>query len=186
MPSISAHMGVALKVCNKINVDKNDYLKGNLLPDLYNNKIKSHFKTKGERYLVPNIDKAIKELDLNKSIDLGYLTHLLLDYYYFNEYLIKYKKDLFKGKRIYKDYDILNKDIINFFNIDTNYLKNILKDYKEDINEEKLTNNLNCLDLNINGDTTILDKEDFISFLDESSNRIVEFLNNLLKNNDII
>lgn len=179
MPSMSAHMAVACNLSDELDVDKEEFIKGNLLPDLYDNKEKSHFKVQGIIYYVPDIKKAIENLDLNNSLYLGYLTHLLLDKYYFDEYLIKYKSNLFDNKNIYKDYDILNKDIINYFKLDVDYLKKILKDFPSDINKHKLLKNIECLDININDKTQIIDKEDFILFLENISNIIKDEIESL-------
>lgn len=182
MPSMSAHMAIACKLSNKLNVDKKEFIKGNILPDLYENKEKSHYKIQGKRYTVPNIEEAVKTLDLSKSIDIGYLSHLLLDYYYFNEYLIKYDNDLFKNSDIYKDYDILNIDIINYYKIDINYIKSILTDFPKGINKRRLTNNINCLDLIIKDNTKILNKKDFLNFLDKISVKIENDIKELISN----
>ena len=98
MPSMSAHMAIATRLSEKLNVDKKDFIKGNLLPDLYDDKVKSHYKIQGKKYFVQDINKAIKSLDLSSSLYLGYLSHLLLDKYYFDDYLLKYDSDLFKDK----------------------------------------------------------------------------------------
>ena len=176
MPSMSAHMAIACRLSDKLNVNKSEFIKGNLLPDLYDNKELSHFKVKGKIYYVPDIEKAKKELDLNNDLYLGYLTHLLLDKYYFDEYLIKYN---LSNKSIYKEYDILNKDIIKHFNIDVLYLKKILTNFPNDINTLKLQKNIECLDLNIEDKLEILDKDDFILFLENSSFRILEEIKNI-------
>ena len=172
MPSMSSHMVIALKLCDKLNVDKKEFIKGNLLPDLYDDKNKSHFKVKGKKYDIPDIEKAINSLDINDSLYLGYISHLLLDKYYFDEYLLKYDRDLFIDNKIYKDYDVINKKIVNYFNIDSDYLKSILKDFPSDINKKRLKNNIKCLELDIDGKTNILAEKDFIKFLEESSERI--------------
>lgn len=172
MPSMSAHMAIATRLSEKLNVDKKDFIKGNLLPDLYDDKVKSHYKIQGKKYSVPDINKAIKSLDLSSSLYLGYLSHLLLDKYYFDDYLLKYDSDLFKDKTIYSDYDIINKDIIDYFNLDVNYIKGLMKDFPKEINQKKIDKNLECLDYNIDKKTNILDKNNFLKFLDEISNKI--------------
>ena len=183
MPSMSAHMAIACTLSKKLNVSEIDFIKGNLLPDLYDDKMKSHYKIKGKRYYIPNIKEVIKNINLNDSLDLGYLSHLLLDYYYFDEYLIKYDESLFEEYSLYDDYDIINKDIIDYFNIDIDYLNNILVNFSKDINEQKLIKNKECLKLNINGNTKIIDKDDFIKFLDESSKRIYDDINMIIGKN---
>lgn len=88
----------------------------------------------------------------------------------------KYDRDIFNNgdKSIYKDYDILNKDIVEYFNIDVDYLTNILSEFDEDIELKKLDLNLKCLKINEDGKTTYLDKDDFIKFLSDISIVIAE------------
>ena len=181
MPSLSSHMAIACKIGDQLKVNKEEFIKGNLLPDLYNNKIKSHFKIQGNKYLIPDIDKAVESLDINSSLNLGYISHLLLDKYYFDDYLLKYDKDLFQDSEIYKDYDIINIDIIKHFRLDIDYLKSILKDFPEGISNKKLKNNLKCLELNIDDDTKILNKKDFIKFLDNVVDKVKEDLENIIR-----
>ena len=176
MPSISAHMAIAKKVSEQLNICDSYFIKGNLLPDLYDNKQKSHYKIPGKKYMIPNIDEVINKLDLKDKINLGYLTHLLLDKYYLEEYLTNIDFDVFKEENIYEDYDILNKDIIKKFNLDINYIEECINDYPLNINNHKLEYNIECLNKNLEGNLKILDKETFFIFLDEASNKIVNDL----------
>ena len=127
MPNISGHMAVAKRVSEILGIDSDDFYRGNLLPDLYEDKIKSHYKVKGELFYIPDIEEAKKNLNLKDLNDLGVLSHLLLDKYYFGEYL----KDnsFFRDKSIYKDYDIINKDIVNYFDLDVERIINSFKHY---------------------------------------------------------
>ena len=178
MPNISGHMAVAKRVSEILGIDSDDFYRGNLLPDLYEDKIKSHYKVKGELFYIPDIEEAKKNLNLKDLNDLGVLSHLLLDKYYFGEYL----KDnsFFRDKSIYKDYDIINKDIVKYFDLDVERIINSFKHFKEDISTSKLDVNIRCIQLNEGGITKYLDKDDFIRFLEESSERIAKELENYL------
>ena len=167
MPNISSHMAIAKRVSEILNINDDEFYKGNLQPDLYADKIKSHYKIQGKKYLIPDINCVEENLDLTNKYNLGILTHLLLDKYYFDEYLIDIEEDVFKEFKIYNDYDILNRDIKAHFNLDVNYLKSILKDYKEDIEIDKLKYNIECLDITKEGELFFLDKDKFIKFLDD-------------------
>ena len=81
MPNISSHMIVAKLVSEKLNINDPDFIKGNILPDIVNND-QSHHKIQGEYCLIPNIDYFKRRLNLNKKLELGYFTHLLLDKYF--------------------------------------------------------------------------------------------------------
>ena len=89
MPNMSSHMAVAKRVSEILDINDKDFIIGNILPDLYNDKKKSHYKIMGDFYLIPDIDYYIKNFDLNSNLNLGYLTHLLLDKYYLEDYLEK-------------------------------------------------------------------------------------------------
>ena len=174
MPSISSHMAVAKKVSEILHIDDPEFYRGNLLPDLYRNKVKSHYKIQGKKYLIPDTKYVKNNLDLKNKENLGILTHLLLDKYYLEEYLDSIEDDVFKNKKIYKDYDILNKDIIKYFNLDVEMITYILYNYDKDVDKLKLDSNLKCLRLKEDGKTIYLDKDKFIKFLDDISVRIAE------------
>ncbi len=180
MPCMSAHMAIATKLSKLLPVDKDDFIKGNILPDLYDDKEKSHYKIKGKIYEIPNINIAVKSLNLTNSLDIGYLSHLLLDKYYFDEYLTKYDYDLFKNDAIYRDYDILNIDIINHFNIDIDYIKNVLSNYLKEFNNKKLVDNISYLDIKKEGNTKVLNKMEFLDFLDKASIKIEKDIINII------
>lgn len=174
MPNMSGHMAIAKQVSEILNINNDDFYRGNLLPDLYIDKVKSHYKIQGKKYLIPDISRVKKELDLTNMENLGYLTHLLLDKYYLEEYLIDIKDDVFKNKAIYKDYDILNKDIVEYFKIDVPYLESILHDFNHNISNDKLEVNLKCLMERLDGTTKYLEKDKFISFLEKTAARIAK------------
>lgn len=101
MPSWFIHLDTAKKISEKIEIkDINSFLIGNLMPDAERHVIKdfsiyipyyiSHFasiqKTKCGKDNLPNINKFLdiyKEHLLN-TVVLGYLVHLLTDYYWNN------------------------------------------------------------------------------------------------------
>ena len=183
MPSMSAHMAVAKKVSEQLNIDDYNFIKGNILPDLYDDKNKSHFKIKDKKYLIPNIEEAINELEINNNLYLGYITHLLLDKYYLENFLDKYDFDVFKNGDLYEDYDYLNDDIINYFKLDINYIKNCMKDFSSDINNDKLIKNIDCLLQNKKGQTKIIKREEFLSFLDKTIDIIIEDIKTIMGDN---
>lgn len=100
MPSWIVHLATATKVSERLNIDKNidNFLIGNLIPDAERHVIKdfsvyvpyriSHFsqfiKIDGKIEELPNIDKFMKKYKdkLSNPIVLGYLTHLLTDYFW--------------------------------------------------------------------------------------------------------
>ncbi len=175
MPNMSGHMAIAKRVGEALNINDKEFYIGNLLPDLYIDKSKSHYKIQGKKYLIPDIDLYIKEHDLTNKLNLGYLCHLLLDKYYLEDYLMDINENVFQNKQLYKDYDILNKDIVEYFKLDVDYLTNILSKIDiEDIEQSKLELNLKCLKIKEDGTTYYLPKDKFIKFLDETSKIIMK------------
>ncbi len=179
MPSIASHMAVAKLVGEELNIYNEEFIRGNLLPDIIN-KEDAHHKIKYQEYLIPDISYFVDKLNLINSRDLGYLTHLLLD----KLFLVNYRPDVmgFISRKIYHDYDIINYILVKEFKLDVPYLNLVLNNFKEDINIEKLICNIR--DLNnpmINEKTTYLDINTFIPFLYHSSSKISTYLRRIRK-----
>ena len=171
MPNISSHMIVCKLVSEKLNIKSDDFIKGNLLPDIID-KDDSHHKVWSKLYLIPNIDYFLDNLDLTKDINIGYLVHLMLDKYYLLYLEDKYPNDMVFDNGIYNDYDYINYDLVNRFNLDIDYLSKILCNYNCKINEEKLKYNIGYLKQKKIGKTKYLEIEDFSNFLYNVSNII--------------
>lgn len=95
MPGILCHLMFAEKVYRKlvstVELNKIDFLSGNLLPDLAIDKKSSHFQvsTSIECLEIPNIHSAQNLLfDTNDSLKFGTFCHLYLDYYFIKNFLI--------------------------------------------------------------------------------------------------
>lgn len=95
MPGMLCHLMFAEKIYRKlvsiVNLNKRDFLSGNLLPDLAIDKKQSHFQnhTTFQCLDIPNIYNA-KDLlfDLEDSLKFGMFCHLYLDYYFIKNFLI--------------------------------------------------------------------------------------------------
>ncbi len=73
------------------NIDKIDFISGNLIPDLSKDKKQSHYRKKAsiEGFFVPRLDDVKKDLfDLKSPLKLGIYCHLYLDYYFIENFLI--------------------------------------------------------------------------------------------------
>jgi hypothetical protein len=177
MPSISPHMIVAKEVAKRLNINSDEFIRGNLLPDIIDIE-NSHHKIKSGIYMVPDIEYFLKTLDFTNDLDIGYLTHLLLDKHYLEDYLIILypDKNIFLDGLIYKDDDYLNHLLVKRFKLDINYIEKALIKYDCKINEEKLKYNINCLKNNISGKTYYLNINSFSKFLKEVSKTISEEL----------
>ena len=86
MPSVAAHMICAKLVANELKIIHPEFIKGNLLPDIIDIQ-NSHRKIKGKYYYIPDINYFINILDFSDDLQLGYLSHLLLDTYFLEDYI---------------------------------------------------------------------------------------------------
>lgn len=94
MPGILYHLAFSEEVyrkCSKLNLDKINFMAGNLIPDLASNKNLAHHtkdaSVKG--FTVPNIEVIRKELFVPEdSIKFGMFCHLYLDYFFIEDFLI--------------------------------------------------------------------------------------------------
>ncbi len=177
MPSITPHMIVATSVAKRLNINSEDFIRGNLLPDIIDIE-NSHHKIKSGKYMVPNIEFFLKNLDFTNDLDIGYLTHLLLDKHFLEDYLGKIypNRNIFLDGLIYKDYDYLNHLLVKRFKLDTNYIENVLIQCDCKIMEKKLEYNIQCLNQNKIGKMNYLNINSFSKFLKEVSKTISEEL----------
>ena len=137
MASAVIHLCVANEINKAIKKDKNKILIGSIAPDISKQigetKTKSHFLN--GKNDIPNIDEFLKKYKnyLNDDFVLGYYIHLYTDYLWFNYFTpeIMHKGIIKKldgtkvkcvdnmiGLYIYNDYTNLNKDLIDFYNLD--------------------------------------------------------------------
>ena len=159
MPSISAHLGTAIKVKQKLGISDDRFIFGALLPDItVIDKEKSHYKIQGTFYMIPDLEYYKSHFDLSDPLYFGYYFHLYLDYYYLEDYLENNNKgtDVFEGPTLKE-------------------IENILRKYaNEEVNDNKLNMNINCLYLDKSGDLEYLKKEEFINFLDKQIDNFVK------------
>lgn len=123
MPRWGIHLEIANRIKDKINTDSNEYLFGNILPDVQ------------DGYLVKDISNILNHLDnhyndlinntydifyeihkeiINEDIVIGYLIHLLTDFYFNKSFDNKYKwldntnieLELLTGEKVIMDRDL--------------------------------------------------------------------------------
>ena len=99
MPYWGMHLAVAKKVNQKLKMQENEFLFGNIMPDINNgyaikdiSKIiphrQTHYATQKEfekgRQIVPDYNKFYEQNKehMDNPLVVGYLTHLLVDYYW--------------------------------------------------------------------------------------------------------
>lgn len=178
MPSIASHFVCAKLVSKELGIKDDDFYKGNILPDIINNN-NSHYKRYKEYCLVPNIECFLNDNKYNNMIFIGYLCHLLLDKYFLEEYIPLYidnynKIDnLFSIDKIYKDYVNLNKILVDYFELDLEYINVIMKNLDCDLNEDKYKLNLDSINyLDTSGELDYIYLDNYILFLKQISIRI--------------
>ena len=138
------HLAIAeeyLRKHNDIKEDYEEFIKGVIYPDSVTDKSLTHYGIKSSKVILKDF---LQDNEINNSYMRGYFLHLITDYLFYNKYLEKFSKD------IYNDYDILNKRLIEKYNVvlPVNIQNNVF--YKE-------------------GETKILTMELAIKIIDEIS-----------------
>lgn len=86
-----------------------DFIEGIIYPDSVTDKSLTHFGPKSSQ---PNLKEFFNKRDINEDFDKGYFLHLVTDYLFYNKFL-----SIFSKKYIYTDYDILNKELQEMFQV---------------------------------------------------------------------
>ena len=138
------HLAIAeeyLKKHKDVKEDYDEFIKGVIYPDSVTDKSLTHYGIKSSKVILKDF---LQDNEINNSYMRGYFLHLITDYLFYNKYLEKFSKD------IYNDYDILNKRLIEKYNVvlPVNIQNNVF--YKE-------------------GETKILTMELAIKIIDEIS-----------------
>ncbi len=87
----------------------NDFIEGIIYPDSVTDKSLTHYGPKSSQ---PNLKDFFCDRDINSDFNKGYFVHLVTDYLFYNKFL-----KVFSKKYIYTDYDILNKELENKFQV---------------------------------------------------------------------
>ena len=138
------HLAIAeeyLKKHKDVKEDYDEFIKGVIYPDSVKDKSLTHYGIKSSKVILKDF---LQDNEINNSYMRGYFLHLITDYLFYNKYLEKFTKD------IYNDYDILNKRLIEKYNV---------------VLPENIQNNVFYED----GETKILTMELVIKIIDEIS-----------------
>lgn len=111
MPGYVIHIAVANEYIKKHKKKElyDEFIKGVISPDLTNDKIKTHY---GKSPAYTNLKEFLNNNEITSSFNRGCFLHLVTDYLFYNYYLDYYSK-----KEMYHDYDVLNKGLIEKYNI---------------------------------------------------------------------
>ena len=116
-----------------------DFIKGVVFPDSVTDKSQTHYGPKSSKV---NLKDFLEEHDIDNSYNKGYFLHLVTDFAFYNKFIEYYSTD------IYNDYDILNKTLIDKFDVKLPKEVNDKVFYKE-------------------GETKILDLDNTIKFIED-------------------
>lgn len=121
MPGYVIHVAIGQEYIKKHkNQEENyqDFIIGTIMPDLVKVKSETHY---GKSPAYTNLKNFLKNNDINSSLNRGKFLHLIADYLFYNFYL-----EEFSRAYIYDDYDMLNKSLIEKYDVE---LPEIVKDY---------------------------------------------------------
>lgn len=215
MPRWGIHLEIANRIKYKINTDSNEYLFGNILPDVQ------------DGYLVKDISNILNHLDnhyndlinntydifyeihkeiINEDIVIGYLIHLLTDFYFNKSFDNKYKwldntnieLELLTGEKVimdrdlagikYKQHDfkVFEKQLIKEKEIETPIFEKDLTDKANlitviNINENDVKKVIKYFDyefynVNIDNEYLIYEKEEIDNLMKETEEFILQYL----------
>lgn len=88
--------------------DYNEFIEGVIYPDSVSDKSLTHYGPESSK---PNLKAFLEENQIDNCYNKGYFLHLITDYLFYNKLLEVFSKD------IYNDYDILNKPLIEKFDV---------------------------------------------------------------------
>ena len=138
MPSFVIHLAVAKEYERKHKSEIKDieqFEKGNIAPDITDNKYKSHYDNYAKKHegLMPFLKQ--KDIDIFTDYGKGYFMHLLTDeLFYHNTFEKEHKYIIENNLNFYNDYDCLNGKLLEKYK-DIN-LPDELKKYTKIVNEK--------------------------------------------------
>ena len=181
MPNIVAHYICGKLVANKLHINNDDYLKGNLYPDYIDKK--RHYRIKGRLFEIPDIELFMKEeTNQNKYFKIGYLTHLMLDKLFLDGFVIDdiYSKldkpiNIFESDKIYLDYTNMSKSLMNHYHFNLKEIDDLMLKEK-DIDIEKYKSNVDVIKESTADSLKYIDINHFINFLELAADQIYIYI----------
>ena len=199
MASAVIHLCVAKKVNSYVQKNEREFSLGAIAPDIAKlvgeSKNRSHFLDEDDSEdTPPHYERFINKYKdrLNNAFELGYLVHLMTDFYWFKDYVYQYIEDYTNDKSvtytaikkiIYNDYTSLNQDLIDDYMLDLYYFQNQI-DYPEspidEIPMDKLDVLVEKMGLIIknmeNNKSLMIDEKKIILFIESCGNKIISDL----------
>lgn len=131
MPSLGFHIAIARKYLKKYDdiEDEMAFIEGNLDPDLADDRIAAHYSERKpgdslEKVLRNKVqlDRYLKDREVNSDYEKGYFLHLLADFRFFNEFIdMDYVRTAKRGefrKDLYYTYDVVHAYLAKNYDID--------------------------------------------------------------------
>ena len=104
------HIAIAQEYLRKHNEAYDpDFIRGSVLPDLTKDKSQTHY---GKSPSYTNLKKFLDNNKLDTQIKRGEFLHLVSDYLFYNYYIVCTNRE-----QLHNDYDCINKDIIEKYNV---------------------------------------------------------------------
>ena len=136
------------------NYDK--FIDGVIFPDSVTDKSLTHYGIKSSKV---NLKAFLDAQSIEDSYNKGYFLHLVTDYLFYNKFLDYFSKD------IYNDYDILNKKLIEIFDV------KIPKEVKDKVFYKE-------------GNTKLLELNKTVEFIKNTAKLRLEDVQKMVLNND--
>lgn len=111
MPGFVMHIAIGQEYLSKHNNTENynEFILGNIDPDLTKEKYKTHY---GKSPAYTSLKEFLNNNKLDSSLNKGRFLHLITDYLFYNYYLDRISKQV-----LHNDYDLINNDLINKYNV---------------------------------------------------------------------
>ena len=199
MASAVIHLCVAKKVNSYVQKNEREFSLGAIAPDIAKlvgeSKNRSHFLDEDDSEdTPPHYERFINKYKdrLNNAFELGYLVHLMTDFYWFKDYVYQYIEDYTNDKSvtytaikkiIYNDYTSLNQDLIDDYMLDLYYFQNQIDYPKSPIDEipmdklDVLVEKMGLIIKNMeNNKSLMIDEKKIILFIESCGNKIISDL----------
>lgn len=182
MPNIVAHYICGKLVASKLKINEVAFLKGNLYPDYVLKDM--HYRIQGKRFEVPDYEKFFQEAEFeDKLFKLGFLTHLMLDKLFLDDYVlnniynrIDSKIDIFEPDKIYQDYTNMSKRLLKKYNLSLDEIDKIMLPESQNINIKKYKTNTNIVKESKTEKLNYIELTSFIEFLESSAVKIYTYI----------
>lgn len=204
-------MAFAKRINEELKMDEDQIILGAVAPDvcaIERNKELSHF---GDAYEKADYVKFLIKYkkNLNNPFVMGYLTHIYLDQYFYNEFMAKYYKivsgtsytnhntiyrdkrtgnlvefkDIYNENGIYRDYSIINSQLRKEYDLREKYNISLIVNPIKEIDNKKISKMLakikQYVGQELDGELTCFNYEELKEFLEVKKKEFLKLLKTL-------